>query len=132
MTIDGTPLDPEVAFPLNVGTDHAVKITGPNMKGFLIRANGGSAGVDSVSALGLDEITQQEIPQKIQVSFACVSQSVGGLTHTNNDLKTEVGGILFFDAPTSDVILDVTVVDDLNLSGLESVYYHSSFKLNVM
>jgi hypothetical protein len=128
VTIDGTPLDPEVAFPISVGTDYTVKITGPSMKGFLIRASGGSAGVDTVTALGLDDI----MPTEVKVAEACVSSSVGGLTHTNNLLKTEVGGILFFDAPSSDVILDVTVVDQLVSANSQSVYYHSSFKLNVM
>ena len=130
MTIDGTALDPAVAFPISVGTEYTVKVTGPSMKGFLIRASGGSAGVDTVSALGLDDLLPAK--EEIQVAQACVSDSVGGLTHTNNGVKTEVGGILFFDKPSSDIILDVTVVDKLVSAEGSSVYYHSSYKLNVM
>lgn len=129
VTIDGTPMDQEAAFPISAGTTYNVKIaqgTGNSMRGFLIRASGGSTEVDTVTALGIDE------PEATQVAESCLSQvtPVGGLTHTNNLEKAEAGGTLSFNELASDVILDITVVE--RLLGSDSVYYHTSYKLNII
>ena len=56
-----------------------------------------------------------------------VQYGVGGLTHTNNEIKDTISGVLRLDEIADDLELDVTVV--ITNQNQESIYYYSSYKI---
>ena len=106
-----------------IGVDHTLTLRridedGIRFRGFLFRLGPGSvASVDTTDAL--DRTTDDTI-----IAFEhCVSgQGVGGLSHTNSNLKEQVSGVLRMDVVADKMPLDVTVVIQ-NRNGLSEFYY---------
>ena len=110
--INGVPLQPGVPFDIEIGVDHQWKLvaTGSPFRGFLARLGRGDSNVDTRSTLWTDSDSAQ-IAQR-----ACIeAYLVGGVTHTNNDLKTEEEGTLRMELPSQNMQLDVTVVIQVSL-----------------
>jgi hypothetical protein len=125
--INGRELSTNSTLTLKSGVDHnwiLVSNSGAGFRGFLIRLDARTRGVDTTVALSSANGNVQE------AFTACIEvEGVGGLTHTDNALKTSVVGTLRLDEEASDLQLDVTVVME-NRNG-NSVYYYSAYQLNI-
>ena len=93
-----------------------MKIDGGTFKGFLIRMEG-------PGSIGLNLTGSEETNVKIEEMF-CADSGAEGVTHTNNEDKTEI--MASYDiAEEGDYMIDVTIV--VSNTGDVSEYYHSSY-----
>lgn len=104
---------------------------GKQFRGFLLRlgppeeAEDGAVNLDTTDAL---DRTSDDVV--VALEQCVLEEGVGGLSHTNNDLKDSVTGILRMDEMAKDLPLDVTVVIQ-NRNGI-SEYYYQRFFLNAV
>jgi hypothetical protein len=114
-----------------VGEDHTLTLKtindqGTPFRGFLFRLGpGDNSQVDTREALqGTTSDTS------VAENLCVVDQGVGGLTHTDSELKDTVRGILRMDRVATNMPLDVTVVIQ-NRNGL-SEFYYQQFRINAV
>ena len=136
VVINGQMLDPNTPITLQAGVEHTwmvsdgtaqSRMNSEGFRGFLLRLGGGGVragdtGIDTTVALS-------SANDNVKEAFAaCVlSQGVGGMTHTDNNLKTAVSGILRLEETATDLQLDVTIVVENRNSNSE--YYYSSYAI---
>jgi hypothetical protein len=99
--------------------------TGAFFRGALIRVEGAAAADAATTFFTL------QAGVNAQGAGVCDEQpgDVVGITHTDNEAKTQLGGTLTFDA-TGEATVDVTVVVSNNAT--DSIYYYSGFTLSVV
>jgi hypothetical protein len=105
-------------FYVETGTDYTILIQAQDgsFRGALIRASSDD-GAEFTLEPGVNG----------QVATACADPGVLGVTHTSNDLKTELGATLNI-AVAGTIALDVTVVQSQN-SNDGSVYFYTPYAL---
>lgn len=115
-----------------VGVDHTLTLqliddAGKQFRGFLFRMGRGFTNqfLDTTDALA-----PVDLKSAVAYEHCVIGQGVGGLTHTNSDLKTNVTGILRMDEPANSLPLDVNVV--IQNRGLVSEFYYQQFTLNAV
>jgi hypothetical protein len=125
--LDSTPLIPNAASDFLSGIPHELTIqaTSGTFRGFLFRLSGGETGLQPLNNLG-------PLPgdPNAQTSIACVYDLVGGVTHTNNALKTSASAFMILSSPAKGLFLDVSVVVE-NRQGI-SIFYYTYFMLNAV
>lgn len=128
VTLDSTPLTPGTATSFVTGQDHVLTLkvnTASFFKGVLFRL-GSTNGVTTTSALAV----QSGDSNLRLASETCISEGVGGVTHTSNSQKVVATVTLRLNSVASALPLDITVV--VQNSGGSSVYYYSGFTLNAV
>ncbi len=126
VTLDSTALTPGVPTNFVNSTAHTLEIVAGGagtFRGFLFRLAGGSTGLAPDEALA--PLTGDT---NAQYAITCLAELAGGVTHTNNGLKTSASANLTLPNVGSGLNLDVTVVVE-NRMGV-SVFYYSGFVLN--
>jgi len=134
---DGTSTGPSQAV-LDVGTEYQLLLTVPTasgdggqpFKGFLFRLKSNdNANQDTTAFVSVDP--QYETAS--HVAAVCLAKNLGGVTHLNNDDKTEVGALLNVGHPGS-YLLEVTAVArnsiDTETGNWVSQYYFNSYQLH--
>jgi hypothetical protein len=105
-------------FYVETGTDYTILIQAQDgsFRGALIRASSDD-GAEFTLEPGVNG----------QVASVCTDPGVLGVTHTSNDLKTELGATLNI-AVAGTIVLDVTVVQSQNAND-GSVYFYTPYAL---
>ena len=103
-------------------------------RGFLFRLSGATEDVDTKGALTVSS----DLPVLEQISNLCLDLDLSGITHLDNNLKSQVEAVLFMSEPQANLTLQVTavvqnrLVDDGNVTEFISEYYYDEFMLNAV
>jgi hypothetical protein len=125
--LNGVALSEEQPASINVGQVHALELRGDGtFKGFLVRL-----GPPTSQLVDLRE-SLSPLNETAQIAtVTCVDvEQVGGLTHTDNTVKTSTSGSLLVTVPVQGLLMDVTVVVQQNSS--ISTFYYSNFVLHAI
>jgi hypothetical protein len=119
LAINGRVLLSGTRINLLSGVEHSWTLSSRDQngfRGFLLRLSGTDQ-VDTTVALSSADTNVQEA-----LDACIVAQGVGGVTHTDNDVKTGVSGVLRLDEVASNLLLDVTVVIE-NRNSVSTFFY---------
>jgi len=124
LLLNGDPLDPATTHDIPIGMDHTWELAASSndtaFRGFLLRLDGGTEGINTTAALS-GKGGRVQIAETVCVE----TEGVGGVTHTSRKLQTSVSGKLRLDELSEDMNLDVTVVAR-NRNDV-SIFYYSAF-----
>eukprot|EP00977_Amphora_coffeiformis_P003052 scaffold575_cov186-Amphora_coffeaeformis.AAC.19 len=127
VTINGEPIVVGTPVELFTGETYEVTIsTATFFRGLLARLAGGDAGVDT---LGLLSVAEGDI--NFAVSSACTAEGVAGVTHQNRVDKTSATFFMALDEPSTNMPLDLNVVE-VNSDADGSVFYYDQFLINAV
>ena len=129
--LDDAALDPAVPKAVSANQDIQVRVTSldgtKEFRGVLLILS--QAGFSST--IGAFQLTTDE-ELAVQISGPCIDDGYAGITHVNNDLKSNVTASMIFDKNYGDLKFDVNIVVQNRGPGQGgSQYFHSQYSMKV-
>lgn len=129
---DSVVLRGAVMTNFTIGHNHTLTLrliddAGKQFRGFLFRLGPGTQKPFLDTTDALDSVNREA---SVAYEHCVIGQGVGGITHTNAELKSNITGILRMDETANYMPLDVTVV--IQNRGITSEFYYQQFTLNAV